>query len=83
MKSTGKKKPTGPWRKVAHIEINEGAKGGRYYGLTLECGHYTTVTIRPFNPSRILMPGYKVQLAPQRCRCWHCGLRERDKYNPI
>jgi hypothetical protein len=57
-----------PWCRVEHIEIHEGPKGGRYYWLRLECGHFKSVTIPNFC---FIRP--KLHLAPRRCRCWHCG----------
>jgi len=64
-----------PWREVRHIEMQDGARGGRMFCLTLACGHLKFVPVRPQNLTRALMHRkFKVQTAPRRCRCWHCGL---------
>lgn len=60
----------GPWRAVAHIEHKEGPKGGQYWGLTLECGHYVTRTIPRFMAWRFKT--WTPALAPKKVRCVCC-----------
>ena len=52
------------FRRVVHIEHRTGRRGGRWWWLTLECGHFKSVHVPPF---RHLFQ--KVRQAPRKLKC--------------
>lgn len=58
-----KGKKQGPFTAVENIEIRRGPRGGRYWLLTLECGHVTT---------RSSASNFTPRTAPQKVRCIIC-----------
>lgn len=72
-----------PWREVVHIEIaSPGKRGAQPWVLTLACGH---TVFRSRGNTRDGLGGRlgftvfgRMRLAPKRCRCLHCGLRQDD-----
>ncbi len=75
-----------PWRTVVYIEESEGPKGGRYWTLTLDCGHHAFRPIPRLNIAAaispiVLMTKHRrrpplVRTAPQRVRCIFCESEE-------
>ncbi len=52
------------FRRVTHIEHRTGARGGRWWWLTLECGHSRSVHNPPFR--HVFQ---KVRHAPRKLKC--------------
>lgn len=71
-----RRRNTDPWRTVSNIGETTGARGGKAWSLTLECGH---IAIRHQAPTtfRRAMAGKPTPFAPRRVRCWMCGAKER------
>ncbi len=70
-------RPDRVWRKVVDIKECAGSKGGRYWGLTLECGHYLSHARPPFRRGVL---NFKPQFAPKKKLCSICkadGVWER------
>jgi len=64
------------WKKVTHIKICEGTRGGRYYFLTLECGHFKSIAIPPFREYMMMVP-FKPRNAPEKVICPICGRKKK------
>lgn len=72
-----------PWRQVVHIEHSEGPKGGEYWWLTLECGHYKASPIPRLRIELGMVISFKEsrrpprpRTAPYKCRCLLCGIAQ-------
>lgn len=62
-----------PLRQVVYIAEREGPRGGRYWMLTLECGHLATRDIpSPKCVVRSLMQGNVPSFAPEKVKCIIC-----------
>lgn len=64
----------GPLREVVYIFAREGARGGPYWRLVLECGH--SVARKRHNPENFpqtLFRPLSEKLAPKRVQCHYCG----------
>jgi hypothetical protein len=75
-----------PWREVVHIDIaSPGKRGARPWCLTLSCGH-TVFRSRGDTRDEVAVVSRflrgRLRFAPKRCRCLHCGLREREGLPP-
>lgn len=65
--------PGSPWSEVVHIGENTGAHGGRFWVLTLACGHIATRS-NPVPKNLTEMFGRRgLRFAPKRVRCYVCG----------
>ena len=65
----------GPLREVVYIFEREGARGGGYWWLVLECGHTvsrTRVVARDWT-AMVLLIRHHVKGAPHHVRCHYCG----------
>lgn len=60
-------------QKVVYIFDREGANGGPYWLLVLECGHTVSRARVVANMDNILRP-MAHKLAPKRVRCHYCGI---------
>jgi len=60
-----------PFRDVEHIEERTGSRGGRYWLLTLSCGHIVTRDIPRFRIWKAL-DGQMPPTAPHRVQCRVC-----------
>jgi hypothetical protein len=61
-----------PWRDVVHIADNTGPRGGRYWTLTLECGHHAFRPVPVIAPDKMAAVFGRVRTAPHRVRCYFC-----------
>lgn len=75
----GTRSTFGPLREVVHIEEGEGARGGKYWWVTLECGHHKGIQQRyTKSPERLfgVLTSGRVTLdqlmCPKRARCLFC-----------
>jgi len=58
---------------VTHIAEYEGPKKGRFWILTLACGHKVARPIPPIRRDSIVVRrAWKRQRAPERVRCHYC-----------
>jgi len=73
----GRRRRSGDWKGVVHIEDRTGPRGGRCWLLTLECGHAKSVHIPPFRIGRLL--SHRPPSPPQRVRCLICGAPDRKE----
>ena len=58
-----------PWRIVRHIENRIGPHGGRYWLLTLECGHLKCARKPCLRPYQIFR---RIRFAPKKVACLVC-----------
>lgn len=61
-----------PWRQVTHIELTTGARGGKVWFLTLECGHHKAVRMPVFRIEKGNWVAQADREAPTKCRCLIC-----------
>lgn len=62
-----------PWSEVAHIEHLEGRCGGKFWFLTLACGHFKSVRMTARPSIFPLTPlGIRCSFAPKKVRCLLC-----------
>jgi hypothetical protein len=67
----------GPTREVVHIFEREGARGGPYWRLVLECGH--SVARKRHDPrsfsaiAQAMFRPLSERLAPRHAQCHYCG----------
>jgi hypothetical protein len=68
---------TGPMRKVVYIFEREGARGGGFWWLVLDCGHSVArkrvVGNHWSTMVHLLMHPIESKLAPKRVQCHYCG----------
>lgn len=67
------------WSDVIKIEDSEGRKGGRYWWLTLSCGHGTARRKPRFDPARHILNSTKGLFAPRRVVCLVCKIIEEKQ----
>ncbi len=76
----------GPLRKVVYIFEREGAQGGAFWQLVLECGHGVTRARRdPRSFAAIAQAMFEPierRLAPKRVQCHYCG-SGCEKHDPV
>ena len=63
---------SGQFREVVYIFDREGARGGSYWYLVLDCGHGVARSQPPIHCGNMLSLGLAARLAPQRVRCLWC-----------
>lgn len=68
----GASSQTRPWRQVTHIDLTTGARGGKVWFLTLECGHHKAVRMPVFRIEKLNLVAQANREAPTKCRCLIC-----------
>lgn len=63
----------GPKREVVYIFEREGTRGGRYWLLVLECGHFVARSRQNTDTPSALFRPLAEKLAPKRVQCHSCG----------
>lgn len=58
-------------RDVTHIKDCTGPHGGRYWFLTLSCGHFKAVRMPHYRLAQAITR--PIKFAPKRCQCLICS----------